>query len=126
MRSVTALRTQAAALRASANALEAIADEAEREGAASPACSYCTGKSGTLPPGKSRRWLRDHAPAIPGARKLGRDWMVTRVDFDRWVDAQQTAKPLRPPFASPSIAPIINIDELLERNGLRPTGSGTR
>jgi hypothetical protein len=83
---------------------------------------YTTNKRGALPPGKSRRWLRDRAAEIPGARKVGRDWTVSAADFDRWAAARTPKRtapvvPLRTATWSPSVA--------LEAAGVR-TSNATR
>jgi len=37
-----------------------------------------------LPPGKTRRWFREHARNIPGAYKSGNAWIVGRDAYERW------------------------------------------
>jgi hypothetical protein len=56
---------------------------------------YTTAKRGALPPGKSRRWLREHAPGIPGAKRAGRDWIVPVDAFDRWCEARRPKRAAR-------------------------------
>lgn len=46
---------------------------------------YGTGKGATLPPGKTRAWALRTLKTIPGARKVGRDWVVSVADFDAWA-----------------------------------------
>ena len=50
---------------------------------------YTSGKRGPHPPGKTGRWLREHAHEIPGARRVGRDWVVTIEEFDAWTGSRQ-------------------------------------
>jgi hypothetical protein len=45
---------------------------------------YTTSKQGPHAPGKSRRWCLDNLRHIPGARRVGRDWVVAVRDFDAW------------------------------------------
>lgn len=40
--------------------------------------------SRSLPPGKTRRWFREHAREIPGAYKSGAAWIVSREAYERW------------------------------------------
>lgn len=53
--------------------------------------TYSTAPGAALPPGRSRRWLRDHARHIPGARREGGRagrgviWTVSRVDYEAWA-----------------------------------------
>lgn len=55
------------------------------------AATYSTAPGAPLPPGRSRRWLRDHARHIPGARREGGRagrgviWTVSRSDYDAWA-----------------------------------------
>ncbi len=37
------------------------------------------------PPGKSKAWALRMIKTIPGARKVGRDWIVSVADFDAWL-----------------------------------------
>ena len=53
---------------------------------------YSSAEGGTLPPGKSRRWLREHAPAMPGARRAGRAWSISKGGFDAWCADQARAR----------------------------------
>jgi hypothetical protein len=48
---------------------------------------YTTHKSGPHIPGKSRRWMKDHVQAMPGARKVGRDWEIDVADYESWAKA---------------------------------------
>jgi hypothetical protein len=52
-------------------------------------------KSGALPPGKSRAWALRNLQLVPGARKVGRDWVVAVADFDAWAaekDSERLAR----------------------------------
>lgn len=59
---------------------------------AAPSTHYGTGKAATLPPGKSRAWALRNVKTIPGARKIGRDWIVSVADFDAWMSDQDTER----------------------------------
>lgn len=52
---------------------------------AAPTSHYGTRVGATLPPGKSRAWALRTLKTIPGARKVGRDWVVSAADFDAWA-----------------------------------------
>lgn len=72
--------------------LDAVLDDlAERVAAkvlerlTAPASHYSTRKGAVLPPGKSRAWALRTLKTIPGARKVGRDWVVSTADFDAWA-----------------------------------------
>ena len=106
--------------------LRAIVRELAKETAAlvvdelrSPASHYGTGKGATLPPGKTRAWALRNLKSIPGARKVGRDWIVSVADFDAWmVDKASTfaagaARKNRPAKRS-SGAPSNDVDALAE------------
>lgn len=53
---------------------------------------YGSGKTATPPPGKSRSWAVRNLKSIPGAHKIGRDWIVSVEDFDAWSIEQDTAR----------------------------------
>ncbi len=63
---------------------------------------YGTGRAATLPPGKSRSWALRTLKKIPGARKVGRDWVVSVEDFDAWTTERDTARVAPPPRANPA------------------------
>lgn len=56
---------------------------------------FSTTREGHLPPGRSRRWLREHAPRIPGAvreggkRGRGVIWRVSADAYLAWVEGQR-------------------------------------
>ncbi len=52
---------------------------------AGPTEHYGTSKSAVLPPGKSRAWAVRNVRRIPGAMKVGRDWIVPVAAFDAWL-----------------------------------------
>ncbi len=55
---------------------------------ASPSTHYTTNKQRPfVPPGKSRDWLLDNIKSMReyGAKKEGRDWVITIVGYDRWA-----------------------------------------
>jgi hypothetical protein len=53
---------------------------------------YTTNKRGPYLPGKSRRWMLEHIPSMPGAHKVGRDWSIRAVDYDDWVTAEDARR----------------------------------
>jgi hypothetical protein len=54
--------------------------------------AYTTHKSGPHLPGKTRRWMLDHARNIPGAKKVGRDWVISVEDYEAWCKAEDTRR----------------------------------
>lgn len=86
---------------------------------ASDADVYST--TGPLPPGRSRRWLRDHAREIPGAVRVGGvrgrsvEWRVRREDYDAWVAAQAS------PIATAPAKSTPDVDDWLASAGIRLT-----
>lgn len=82
---------------------------------------YSTAPGGALPPGRSRRWLRDHAREIPGATRIGgkrgRDvaWLVRRDEYERWLESQAR------PVASAPAESTPDVDDWLEAGGERFT-----
>jgi len=83
--------------------------------AVAPPTHFTSSAHGAQPPGKSRRWARDHFPSITGARKVGRDWIVSVADFDRWA-ARHT--PRHEPRA---VAGPWSPAAALEAAGVRPS-----
>lgn len=82
---------------------------------------YSTAPGGALPPGRSRRWLRDHAREIPGARRIGGArgrgvvWIVSRAAYDAWSRSATTS-------ATTTVAPAADsATTWLEAAGLRVT-----
>lgn len=53
---------------------------------------YTTNKRGPHLPGKSRRWMLEQIPSMPGAHKVGRDWSIRAVDYDAWVTAEDARR----------------------------------
>ena len=87
------------------SALEDVLEElAERVAAkvlarmAAPTSQYGTGRAATLPPGKTRAWTLRTLKTIPGARQVGRDWVVSVSDFDAWSSDADTARISGKPF----------------------------
>lgn len=100
---------------------------------AAPAEHYGTGRAATLPPGKSRAWALRMLKTIPGARKVGRDWVVSIEDFDAWASEQDTRRCAvktsgtlgpprgRPTMASSSLTLTERADRSLAASGFRRT-----
>ncbi len=53
---------------------------------------YTTHKSGPHIPRKSRRWMLEHISKMPGARKVGRDWLISAADYDAWQAAEDARR----------------------------------
>jgi hypothetical protein len=83
---------------------------------------YSSRKGAAHLPGKSRRWMLDHAREIPGARKVGRDWIVPCTAYNRWLAEEDAAR-------CRATTPIHTVDgharaiaeRTLANAGLRPT-----
>jgi hypothetical protein len=84
---------------------------------------YSSRKGAPHLPGKSRRWMLDHAREIPGAKKIGRDWIVPHVAYVQWLADQDAARARAEAVPSPSQeADARTIAErTLANAGLRPT-----
>jgi hypothetical protein len=57
--------------------------------------AYTTSKGGPNPPGKTRAWALRMVKGMPGAHKVGRDWVISVVDYERWVQAMDSSRPRR-------------------------------
>ncbi len=122
-----------------ANILDAFLDVlAERvaakiaEKTAGPSTHYGSGRSATLPPGKSRAWAVRNLKSIPGARKVGRDWVVSVDDYEAWL-ADRDAARFRQGIGETARAANDTVDvealadQALAEAGLRRTrGAATR
>ncbi len=75
---------------------------------------------GPLPPGRSRRWFREHAPEIPGAIRTGGArgrsvvWSVSRSDYDRWATT---------PMPEAGASSVVDVDSWLAAANYRATRS---
>lgn len=104
--------------------LDAVLDDlAERVAAkvlaklSAPSTHYGTGRAAVLPPGKSRAWALRNLKLVPGAKKVGRDWIVSVADFEAWLterDTRRNVTPLRPANDAPDL-----LEESLRASGLR-------
>jgi hypothetical protein len=78
------------------------------------------------PPGRSHRWVRDHARLIEGHRReggeRGRDvvWLLPREAYSAWLSARSTARstPTEP------TADVVAIDSWIAAAGYRQTRGG--
>lgn len=77
---------------------------------------YTSKKGGPHLPGKSRPWMVRNAKTIPGARKVGRDWVVAHADWERWLaeqDARRCMPRARQPeareIAAKAVASLLNM-----------------
>ncbi|WP_394849822.1 hypothetical protein LZC95_20490 [Pendulispora brunnea] len=80
---------------------------------------YSTSKRGPHCPGKSRSWMLRHIKTIPGARQIGRDWVIDAADFDQWAranDARRFRKAAPVAGDAQSLA-----TQFLRAAGFRPT-----
>ncbi len=68
------------------------------------------------PPGKSRAWALRTLKTVPGARKVGRDWVVSVDDFDAWL-TDRASTPT--PKAKPSNDVEALAEEAFRAAGLR-------
>lgn len=76
--------------------IEAVADRVARKLGHGTAVVYTTHKSGPHIPGKTRSWMLRHVQAMPGARKVGRDWTIAASDFDAYAAAKDTSRMRKP------------------------------
>lgn len=53
---------------------------------------YTSSNTGPWPPGKSKRWALRNIRTIPGAHKVGRDWIVPVAAFRAWCEAKDVAQ----------------------------------
>lgn len=80
---------------------------------------YTTAKRGPHIPGKSRAWMLKHARSMPGARKVGRDWIIGADDYQRWAAAKDAGR--RAALPSPAASgPEALADRYLADLGFRP------
>lgn len=77
--------------------MQSVAKEVLRALASTPTATtaFTTAKAGPNVPGKSRAWALRNVKGMPGARKVGRDWVISVVDYERWVVAQDAARASR-------------------------------
>ena len=59
---------------------------------AAPATHYTSNARGPYPPGKSRSWALKNLRHVPGAKKVGRDWVVPFEAWESWVTARDTER----------------------------------
>jgi hypothetical protein len=85
---------------------------------------YTTSKIGPPIPGKTRRWMRRHVPTIPGATKIGRDWVIPREALDDWVAARAKHQAHARGPKKVAAAPLLD-DEALAEEALRNAGYRT-
>jgi hypothetical protein len=83
--------------------------------------TYTSRKGGPHIPGKSRAWMLRHIKTMPGSRKVGRDWIIGKDDFDRWAAAHDTARRRSDPtrLAKASMDDVDWADACLAENGIR-------
>lgn len=81
------------------SALDAVLDElAERVAAkvlarlSAPTTHYTTRPAGPHPPGKSRSWALTNLKNIAGAKKVGRDWVISVDAYEAWLSERDERK----------------------------------
>ena len=74
--------------------IDAIAERVVKKLGGPPAqrLTYTTRKCGPHFPGKSRQWMIRHIKTMPGARKVGRDWVITSEDYEGWAAAMDDSR----------------------------------
>lgn len=85
-----------------------------------------------LIPGKTRQWMLDNLPGIPGAFKPrgrsgreGRDWVISHDDWMKWQSAQDAAAcRASAPGRAPDADARTIAETTLAKAGLRPTKGG--
>ncbi len=82
---------------------------------------YTTKKGGPHLPGKPRQWMLRNARTIAGARKLGRDWIVSRSDYERHLRERDAAR-VRTKSRPVELDDEALADEALRMAGLRKNG----
>lgn len=80
---------------------------------------YTTAKDGPHVPGKSRAWMLRHVKTMPGARRVGRDWIISADDFQRWATAMDAARARAPKRVPADVEALA--DEYLAEAGYRPS-----
>lgn len=95
----------------------------ERIGKAADGETYTTAKGGPLLPGKSRDWMRRNVRGMPGARKVGRDWVIARADYEAWLAARDDARAAKPrTVVAKTSDDVAFAIEMLAKAGVRPRG----
>ena len=86
--------------------------------------NYTSSKHGPRPPGKTARWCRENFRHVPGARKEGRDWVVSASAYEKHFAARTPEQP--PPAERDAIASAHGWSPrtALERATLRSTSDG--
>lgn len=88
---------------------------------AAPSSHYGTGRAATLPPGKSKAWALRTLKTIPGARKVGRDWLIAVGDYEAWLTERDAARCTPRPKKVTSTVEALAEQALLEC-GMRRVG----
>jgi hypothetical protein len=57
-----------------------------------PSSHYTTRAAGPHVPGKSRAWALRNLKTIPGAKKCGRDWVVSVDAYEAWLSERDAAR----------------------------------
>jgi len=100
------------------------ATRAPAKTAAAPLDEYYSSRKGAAHlPGKSRRWMLEKARQIPGASKVGRDWIVPRAAYAQWLTEQDVALCRGKVAPTPAVGLDAHTiaEQTLANAGLRPT-----
>ncbi len=81
---------------------------------------YTTARRGPHVPGKSRDWMRRNVRAMPGSRKVGRDWIISSDDYQKWAAAHDVGT-RRVAKVTPSSSVEALAEAALATAGYRPT-----
>ncbi len=85
----------------------------EKLGGPSGVTAYTSASRGPNIPGKSRAWALRNIKLMPGAKKVGRDWVITADAYEAWLSERDEAR-----FSPP---PANDVDRLIEK-GLAAAG----
>jgi hypothetical protein len=87
--------------------------------------AYTSNKRGPHAPGKSQRWMLDHLCQIPGARKEGRDWVISVADYEAWATSEDLKK-CGPRTRKPPTAPVHKATKKLDSTSFDPADLDAR
>jgi hypothetical protein len=82
---------------------------------AAPTSHYTTRAAGPHPPGKSRAWALRTLKTIPGARKVGRDWVVAVDAYEAWLTDRDAARVAGKSHVDSRHSPANDVDALAEQ-----------
>ncbi|MFO0675280.1 MAG: hypothetical protein U0169_02020 [Polyangiaceae bacterium] len=83
------------------------------------ATHYTSASAGPNPPTKSVKWSARMIPTMPGALKVGRAWVISVENYERWVTERQRPRKTTSPTVSSTIAE--DVEAALREGGIRFT-----